>query len=105
MTKFIAVKNDSNIIENVTIVKDDYILVDNEIEVLSTNVLNTSYISETGKFREPKPYPSWIESSDFTDENNEILGWNPPVAKPEPDSDGDTTRWEWDEDTTSWVVV
>lgn len=105
MSKFVALIDENNNVENVILVDDNYNLSSNEIEVSSSSMMRGAYIPETGKFRSIKVYSSWVESTKFEDPFNEVLGWNPPTPMPTPDSDGDTTQWSWDEDTTSWVAV
>ena len=76
-------------------------------------VLGHTYDADADVFYAPQPYPSWSLDENFI--------WQPPTPKPEPDelldgtssydlarSDEETFlvgRWEWDEDTTSWVEV
>ncbi len=52
-----------------------------------------TYDSTRDAFIEPKPYPSWI-----IDETS--CQWNPPVEYPD-----DGENYNWDEDTTSWMLV
>lgn len=55
-----------------------------------------AYINEymiDGKFRMPKPYPSWTWDL-------ESFSWVPPVPYP---NDGETHVW--DEDATNWIKV
>jgi hypothetical protein len=55
--------------------------------------LDYEYRSDIDGFVPPKPYPSWIL--------NETTGlWDAPVPYP-----NDGKRYEWDEDTQSWVEV
>ena len=42
-------------------------------------------------FIAPKNYPSWLL-------DNDTCQWNPPTPYPD-----DGKRYEWDEDTTSWI--
>lgn len=44
-------------------------------------------------FIPPQPYPSWVL-------NEDTCLWDAPVAYPD-----DGQRYEWDEDTTSWVQI
>lgn len=48
---------------------------------------------KTNGFREPQPYPSWSWSK-------AQASWIPPTARPD-----DGQNYQWDETTTSWVVV
>jgi hypothetical protein len=52
-----------------------------------------SYDADRDAFIPPAPFPSYVL------EESSCL-WKPPVDKP---TDGQ--RYEWDEDTTSWVVI
>ena len=56
------------------------------------------FVYHNEMFYPRQPYASWT-----MDEAEPK--WNPPTPMPELDSDGDTTQWVWDEDTTSWVSV
>jgi len=51
------------------------------------------YDRENDVFYPPKPYPSWVL-------NIEIWNWQAPVLRPEGDAE-----YDWDETTTSWVLV
>jgi hypothetical protein len=53
-----------------------------------------TYDSEADAFIAPQPYDSWVLSDSFV--------WEPPIPQPE-STDG--TRYRWDEDTVSWVVI
>jgi len=105
MTKYVALINSDNIVENVSLENDDYVLEPNEREVSSAAMNRGTFIPETGKYLPIKVFDSWVQSSEFEDEAEEVHRWDPPVARPAPDSDGDNTMWVWDEDTTSWVTV
>jgi hypothetical protein len=48
------------------------------------------------KFIKHKPFPSWITDGDS--------GWIPPVEHPVIDEEN-RKRYNWDEDTTSWVEI
>ena len=50
-----------------------------------------TYDPNSNIFTSPKPFPSWTLNA-----NNE---WEPPVAYP---TDGE--RYQWDEDTQSWII-
>lgn len=54
-----------------------------------------TYDSTKDIFIAPKPYASWT-----LDENND---WQPPIAKPELDSDG--SEWWWQEDENKWAKL
>ena len=51
-----------------------------------------TYDADADAFYAPQPYPSWSLDEHFT--------WQPPTPRPD-----DGNPYEWDEDTTSWVVV
>jgi hypothetical protein len=52
-----------------------------------------SYDSDRDAFIPPKPFESWVL-------NEDTCTWDAPVARPE-----DGKLYNWDEETTSWVVV
>jgi len=52
-----------------------------------------AYDRERDAFIPPKPYDSWIL-------NEESCLWEAPVPRPD-----DGNNYEWDEETTSWVLV
>jgi len=52
-----------------------------------------TYDRERDAFISPKPYDSWVL-------NEESCLWEAPVPRPDDGND-----YEWDEETTSWVVV
>ena len=54
-----------------------------------------TYDTVNDVFYEPQPFPSWT----ISEETNWV--WTPPVPYP----DDETTQYNWDEDTTSWVEV
>ena len=58
-------------------------------------VTGFTYDSTKDIFIAPKPYASWT-----LDENND---WQPPIAKPELDSDG--SEWWWQEDENKWAKL
>jgi len=51
------------------------------------------YDAQRDAFIPPQPFPSWTL-------NEDTCLWDSPVAYPE---DGD--RYQWDEETTSWVLI
>ena len=54
---------------------------------------NPAYIGgdyHEGFFYPPQPYPSWLRNAGE---------WEPPTARP------GAGRWDWDEDTLSWIEV
>lgn len=53
------------------------------------------YDVEADRFYSPSPHPSWV-----LDRNDFI--WKAPVDMPEHDG---TVRYDWDEETLSWVLV
>ena len=95
----------NNIVENVIVAEQDFI---------NSGAVGDSFLwiqtSYNGNFRghfaaigdtwdkvnevfiSPQPFPSWTLGADFT--------WNAPIAYP---TDG--LRYDWDEDTTSWVEI
>ena len=52
-----------------------------------------TYDQTRDAFIAPKPFPSWLLDED-------TCQWNTPVAHPD-----DGAFYEWDEDTTSWVIT
>jgi hypothetical protein len=52
-----------------------------------------TYDAQRDAFIPPKPFPSWTL-------NEDTCLWEPPVAYP---TDG--KRYQWDEETTSWVLI
>lgn len=52
-----------------------------------------SYNEELDAFIEPQPYESWTL-------NEETTEWEAPVPMPQ-----DSNDYQWDEETTSWVLV
>lgn len=104
MTNYIyAIIGDDEIVENI-IAADDSNFIDvlrlmipeaKDI-ILVTEETFPAYIGGDvvdGKFRMPKPFPSWTWSS-------ELWKWVAPVPYPEGDS-----GFTWDEDTLSWTVI
>ena len=89
----IYAKVENNIVQNVIIADLDFIstLEDSDSWILSSNKIGKhwNYDSDDKVFYPPQPYPSWTLSSNHT--------WQPPVAKPE----GQT---EWDEENKKWVT-
>jgi hypothetical protein len=60
---------------------------------LHKNYAGVGYSWDGTGFAAPKPYPSWsLDLFSYL--------WQAPVAKPE-----DGKRYNWDEETTSWVEV
>jgi len=60
---------------------------------LRKNYAGKGYIYDKTRdaFIAPKPFSSWVL-------NEDTCQWNPPTPYPD-----DGKRYEWDEDTTSWV--
>ena len=54
-----------------------------------------TYDTVNDVFYEPQPFASWT----ISEETNWV--WTPPVPYP----DDETTQYNWDEDTTSWVEM
>jgi len=54
--------------------------------------INFTYDATDDVFIEPQPYPSWT-----LDTNHD---WQPPITKPDYDSDGN--EWSWIEDEQKW---
>ena len=52
-----------------------------------------TYDQTRDAFIPPKPFPSWVL-------NEDTCVWNAPTAMPD-----DGKMYDWDEDTTSWVIV
>ena len=61
---------------------------------LRKNYAGVGYMYDVSRdaFYDQKPYPSWIL-------NEDSCLWEPPKEMPDDDN-----LYEWDEDTTSWVV-
>jgi hypothetical protein len=55
--------------------------------------IDFTYDEERDAFIPPKPYDSWILDED-------TCWWIPPVIMPQ-----DEKRYQWNEDTTSWVEI
>jgi len=54
-------------------------------------VRGDAYNAERDRFEAPQPWASWTL-------NDETGQWEPPVARPE----DDTQAWEWNEETQTW---
>jgi len=63
--------------------------------------IGSIYNSTADAFHEPAPYESWnLNATTFL--------WEPPVARPDDPNkeEGKDVSWyEWDEDTTDWVLI
>ena len=55
--------------------------------------IGSTFDAERDAFISPKPYASWLL-------NEDTCNWEAPVPYPD-----DGNRYQWDEATTSWVVV
>jgi hypothetical protein len=60
---------------------------------LHKNYAGINYTWDGIGFAAPQPFPSWIL-------NQDTYLWQAPVAQPD-----DGKRYDWDEDTTSWVEI
>ena len=103
--KKVAMLNGDNVVVNITKAKDDYELQDGDVFCSGTISPGATYDPDTQKFTNESPFPSWVKSTEAIGELNDTYNYEPPIAYPTPDSDGDNRRWIWDEDTTSWVTI
>ena len=61
--------------------------------------LGYTYNADIDAFVHPKPFASWLL-------NEETAQWDAPVPMPEDAGTGEPPkRYQWDETTTSWMVV
>ena len=113
--------NESNVVLRITVVANEVLLDENNIEQESLGLkhledlggkwVQTSYNNSFRKnyagigfsyspildaFIPPKPYPSWIL-------NEDTCKWESPVPLPEIKADIDE-QYDWDENTTSWIL-
>jgi hypothetical protein len=74
---------------------EDQTVIDDDEARLRKNYAGVgfAYDRERDAFIPPKPYDSWVL-------NEESCLWEAPVPYPDDGND-----YEWDEETTSWVVV
>jgi hypothetical protein len=89
-----AVLNESDLVLNVIIIDEDYVLNDNEVistESTGEAVIGGTYNRSVSRFIDPKPYTSW------TLEDNV---WVAPSEKP-----NDGFAYFWNESDLSWVKM
>lgn len=55
--------------------------------------IGDEYLEKEDAFRSSTPFPSWVW-------NEKSWVWEAPTPKPE-----DGNRYEWDEDSTSWILI
>jgi len=74
---------------------EDQSIIDGDEARLRKNYagIGFTYDRERDAFIPPKPYDSWVL-------DEESCLWEAPVPRPE-----DNNNYEWDEETTSWVLV
>ena len=74
---------------------EDQSVIDGDEARLRKNYagIGFSYDKDRDAFIPPKPYDSWVL-------NEETCLWEAPVPRPDDGND-----YEWDEETTSWVVA
>lgn len=92
----VAIINLDNIVENIIVCEDSYVLSDNEVicnDDTSEAIIGGSYNKTLNKFVSLKPYPSWtLDEDGFT--------WNAPVEMP-----NDEFRYWWNEENQSWIKM
>jgi hypothetical protein len=74
---------------------------EDQTKAFRKNYAGLGYTYDAGRdaFVPPKPYASWVL-------NEDTCLWDAPVAMPEDAGTGEPPkRYEWDEDTISWVEV
>jgi hypothetical protein len=81
---------DGNVVVNVTLCGDDYVLSENEIEYFDDKpaFINGDYVD--GYFYGVQPFPSWTRNEGV---------WIPPVPRPET-----RDNWYWDEEKQEFSI-
>jgi len=105
MSHFAEIDN-NNIVQRVIVAEQDFInsgAVGDSFRWVQTSYNNNFRKNYAGKgytydkirdaFISPQPFPSWVLDED-------TCRWNPPTPRPD-----DGKLYNWDEDTTSWVIV
>ena len=105
MSHFAEIDND-NIVQRVIVAEQDFInsgAVGDSFRWVQTSYNNNFRKNYAGKgytydktrdaFISPQPYPSWLLDED-------TCRWDAPTPMPD-----DGKMYDWDEDTTSWVIV
>lgn len=93
----VAVLED-NIVVNIIVCSDDYVLSDNEVEYSESNPAHMGGEYDNGVFYPIQPFPSWVKS------NGE---WVPPIPFPEinKETNPDNKSLWWDEQNQSWYFA
>ena len=105
MSHFAEIDND-NIVQRVIVAEQDFInsgAVGDSFRWVQTSYNNNFRKNYAGKgytydktrdaFISPQPFPSWLLDED-------TCRWDAPTPMPD-----DGKMYDWDEDTTSWVIV
>jgi hypothetical protein len=105
MSHFAEIDN-NNIVQRVIVAEQDFInsgAVGDSFRWVQTSYNNNFRKNYAGKgytydktrdaFISPQPYPSWLLDED-------TCRWDAPIPYPDDDK-----MYNWDEDTTSWVIV
>ena len=105
MSHFAEIDN-NNIVQRVIVAEQDFInsgAVGDSFRWVQTSYNNNFRKNYAGKgytydktrdaFISPQPYPSWLLDED-------TCRWDAPTPMPD-----DGKMYDWDEDTTSWVIV
>jgi hypothetical protein len=105
MSHFAEIDND-NIVQRVIVAEQDFInsgAVGDSFRWVQTSYNNNFRKNYAGKgytydktrdaFISPQPFPSWLL-------NEDTCQWDAPTPMPD-----DGKMYDWDEDTTSWVIV
>lgn len=89
---------EGNVVANIIVCADDYVLKENEIEYFEDNYACIGGDYDGGFFYAPQPFPSWTKSNGQ---------WVPPVAPPEVnrETNPDNKALIWDEANQSWYFV
>jgi len=92
---------ENNVVVNVVVVADDYVLSNNEVEYQDSNPASIDGDYVDGFFYQKQPFASWSRDG--------LGNWIPPVPYPdEPVWDEVTGGWDgfyvWNEQTQNWDV-
>lgn len=95
MSKYAQIGNNNEVI-NIIVCEDSVINTITGFYVKCTEesrdaVIGSKYEADSGKFIDPKPYPSW------TLDENKV--WQPPTPKPE------SGISDWDEESKQWIDI